>query len=156
MSSLYVCHSCMSLQVLTTSECEGGCQPLQVTSLLIDKTKSSLPTTKIKVKDPETGKSSNQRTDIIDFSKDFFDRPVYLTVSNQLHLECFALSHTNVYTMTVASRGESSATNKHLCTFNMIEWENCFTTLEDNIRIAEGFIQYAAKAVLKRCRTELE
>ena len=146
----------VDIPVLTTSECEGGCQPLQVTSLIHSKTKSTIPTTQIKVKDETTGKSSNQRTDIIDFSKDFFDKPVYLTVSNQLHLECFALSLTNVYTMTIASRGEASATSKHLCSFNMIEWENCFTTLDDNIDIAERYIQHTMRQVLQHNTDELK
>ena len=59
------CH--IDLPILTSNACEGGCQPLQVTSLLNGDT----------VHGPIS----------IDYTKDFFNKPVYLTVSNQLHLE---------------------------------------------------------------------
>lgn len=120
-------HYCyIDIPVITTNACEGGCQPLQVTSLLMDSKR-----------------------------EDFFGRPVYLTVSNQLHLECFAHGMGYVYTITPATRGEPSQSTKHLAHFNMLEYEGLFETLEENIDLSETLIKYCVSTVLTECQSEL-
>ena len=86
----------VDLPVITTNACEGGCAPLQITSLTTTGKKSDIPT-KMTPPIPSVisfdGKILEKKilpTDDIDFSKDFFGNAVYLTVSNQLHLETFA------------------------------------------------------------------
>lgn len=156
----------VDLPILTTNACESGCQPLQVTSLMNDGKVSSIPVKTVKrevdITDPVMqltvgGKTMTKDipTDEIDFSKDFFDNPVFLTVSNQLHLECFAHGLGYVYTITPATRGEPSQTTKHLATFQMLEWEFCFGKLSDNMEIAESLIKYCAKQILEKCPDEM-
>lgn len=118
---------------ITTSECEGGGEQLYLTSLLKDEKEVK-----------------------IDYTKDYFQKKVFLTVSGQLHLEAFACSMGNVYTNTLATRGEKSRTNKHLSQFNMIEWEMPFCTLKDNMQLAEDYIKYCIKYILDNCPIELE
>jgi len=133
----------VDIPMLTTNACEGGCQPLQVTSLLDSGLISNIPTELI---------NPNK----IDFHKDFFGNPVYLTVSNQLHLECFAHGLNQVYTMTQATRGEPSVSTKHLANFSMLEWEFCFGDLNKNIDIAENLIKYIIAGVLQYCSAEIK
>ncbi|XWV24508.1 asparaginyl t-RNA synthetase [Tupanvirus deep ocean] len=153
----------VDLPILTTNACEGGCQPLQVTSLIDSGKISDIPViTKdvITMGDDKNGVISNSvrtiKTNDIDFKKDFFDNPVYLTVSNQLHLECFAHGLGYVYTITPATRGEPSQSTKHLAHFNMLEWEFCFGELDDNIELAEQCIKYCAAQVLEKSQKELD
>ena len=92
----------------------------------------------------------------VDFSKDFFRKRCYLTVSGQLHLESMALALSKVWTMTTAFRAEPSLTQMHMGEFWMIELEFCFGTLKDNIKVNEGCIKHCLKYVLEKCRPELE
>lgn len=136
----------VDLPILSTNACEGGCQPLQVTSLLTSDVIDGIPTV---VKD-------GIKTSSIDYSKDFFDRPVYLTVSNQLHLECLAHGMGYVYTITPATRGEPSQSTKHLAHFQMLEYEGIFEKLSDNIDLSESLIKYCIQRTLVKCNDELE
>ena len=45
----------------------------------------------------------------------FFGSPTFLTVSGQLEVECFAQSHTDVYTFGPTFRAENSNTPRHAC-----------------------------------------
>lgn len=156
-------YALVDLPVITTNACEGGCQPLQVTSLINDGKVSMVPVktkevTEILEKNDlcEKTVTKTQPTDDIDFTKDFFGNPVYLTVSNQLHLECFAHGLGYVYTITPATRGEPSQSTKHLAHFSMLEWEFCFGELTDNIDLAESCIKYCVERALAQCPTEME
>jgi len=142
----------VDLPVLTTNACEGGCKPLQVTSLIDSGKISDIPAKYIRGSGPL---DMHIKTNDIDFEKDFFGNPVYLTVSNQLHLECFAHGMGRVYTITPATRGEPSVTTKHLAHFSMLEIEFCFGELSDNIDFAEGCIKYCTDRVMKQCKEEL-
>ena len=55
-----------------------------------------------------------------------FKRPVYLSVSGQLHAETLAAGLGRVYTFGPAFRAENSQTRRHLCEFYMLEAEICF------------------------------
>ena len=128
--------------LITDNECESGACPFTVTTVLEDGKINS-----IIVKDDKSN---------VDFSKDFFRKRVYLTVSSQLHLEtlvCGGLS--KAWCMTTAFRAEPSTGPRHLAEFWMAEWEFCFGSLEDNIKITEGLIKYCLNLVLKEHEAEL-
>ncbi|MFV2061957.1 MAG: asparagine--tRNA ligase [Chloroflexota bacterium] len=84
----------------------------------------------------------------VDFSKDFFGRPTFLTVSGQLNVESYALALTNVYTFGPTFRAENSNTSRHLSEFWMVEPEIAFADLSDNADLAEDLLKYAYRAVL--------
>lgn len=137
----------VDLPVITFSECEGGCQPLQATLFLTDNNKSSI-STKLT--------ANNEQTDCIDFSKDFFGAKASLTVSAQLELET-RLPLGNVWTMTRAFRGEPSQTTKHLCEFSMIEFEKRFSRSGvDIMDISETLIKFCIQYVLDKYETHLD
>jgi asparaginyl-tRNA synthetase len=81
----------------------------------------------------------------------FFGQPMNLTVSGQLHVECFAQSHTDVYTFGPTFRAENSNTARHACEFWMIEPEIAFADLNDVIALAEEFIKVVGEATLEQC-----
>ncbi len=114
--------------IVTTSDAEGAGQMFRVSTLDL----ANLP-----IKD---GK--------IDFSRDFFGKEVFLSVSGQLNVEAFALSMSKVYTFGPTFRAENSHTTRHLAEFWMIEPEIAFADLAEDARVAEEFLKYLFKAVL--------
>jgi len=74
----------------------------------------------------------------IDFSKDFFGREAFLTVSGQLNVETYCMALSNVYTFGPTFRAENSNTSRHLAEFWMIEPEIAFADLSDNATLAEA------------------
>lgn len=129
--------------LITFSECEGGCQPMQTTLFFTSGKISDIPTKK-------------DLPDEIDFSKDFFGKKAFLTVSSQLELET-NLPLGNVWTITRALRGEKSATSRHLCEFSMLELEMGFThSSEPIINMSEKYIKYCLSFILKNCSNELK
>jgi len=85
--------------VITASDCEGAGEMFRVTTLDLNR--------------PEPP----------DFSKDFFGKPAFLTVSGQLEGELFALALGEIYTFGPTFRAENSNTPRHLAEFWMIEPE---------------------------------
>ncbi len=92
----------------------------------------------------------------VDFSKDFFGRESFLTVSGQLEGEIAALAMTDVYTFGPTFRAENSNTSRHLAEFWMVEPEMAFCQLEGNMDVAEAFLKAIFRAVLERCPDDLE
>jgi asparaginyl-tRNA synthetase len=84
-----------------------------------------------------------------DFSKDFFGRETFLTVSGQLNVEAYCLALSKVYTFGPTFRAENSNTSRHLAEFWMIEPEIAFATLSDNADLAESLLKYVFAALLK-------
>lgn len=125
--------------ILTVNECEGGAGVFTVTELL-DK----------KIVDIPADLSGN-----IDWSKDHFKQRVFLTVSSQLHLESLAMSMGKVYTTNKSFRSEHSLTNKHVSEFSHLEIEQCFTSFDDLLDIAERYIKYVMKYVQERNKDDL-
>ncbi|MCB9685283.1 MAG: asparagine--tRNA ligase [Alphaproteobacteria bacterium] len=82
---------------------------------------------------------------------DFFGHPAFLTVSGQLEVECFAQSHTDVYTFGPTFRAENSNTPRHAAEFWMIEPEMAFADLDDVIALTEDFIREVALATMDQC-----
>ncbi|MBD2814058.1 asparagine--tRNA ligase [Xenorhabdus sp. Flor] len=84
----------------------------------------------------------------VDFSKDFFGREAFLTVSGQLNGEAYACALSKVYTFGPTFRAENSNTSRHLAEFWMLEPEVAFADLNDIAKLAEEMLKYVFKAVL--------
>ncbi len=125
--------------IITASDCEGAGEMFKVTSLDL----ANIPKTA-----DDAGK--------VDFQKDFFDRPAYLTVSGQLSAEVFACALGKVYTFGPTFRAENSNTSRHLAEFWMIEPEMAFYNLRDNMDLAEAFLKRLVGDVLKHCGEDIE
>ncbi len=84
----------------------------------------------------------------IDYSKDFFGREAFLTVSGQLNVEAYCLAMSKVYTFGPTFRAENSNTSRHLAEFWMIEPEIAFADLSDDASLAEGLLKSVFTALL--------
>jgi asparaginyl-tRNA synthetase len=122
--------------IITASDCEGAGEMFQVTTLNLADT-------------PKTPAG-------VDFARDFFDRPSYLTVSGQLEAEIFACALGKVYTFGPTFRAENSNTSRHLAEFWMVEPEMAFFELDDNMDLAERFLKRIFRDVLDRCPEDMD
>jgi len=119
----------ISTPIITTSDAEGAGQMFRVSTLDL----ANLP----------RGKDG-----AVDFSKDFFGKETFLTVSGQLNVEAYCLALSKVYTFGPTFRAENSHTTRHLAEFWMIEPEIAFADLAANADLAEAFLKYLFRAVL--------
>jgi asparaginyl-tRNA synthetase len=119
----------ISTPIVTTSDAEGAGQMFRVSTLDM----ANLPR-------DDKGE--------VDFSRDFFGKETFLTVSGQLNVEAYALSLSKVYTFGPTFRAENSNTTRHLAEFWMIEPEIAFADLAEDARVAEEFLKYMFRAVL--------
>lgn len=87
---------------------------------------------------------------------DFFNHPVNLTVSGQLHVEPFALTFKNVYTFGPTFRAENSNTPRHAAEFWMIEPEIAFADLNDDMNLIEDCLRFCLQYVLEKCPEEMK
>jgi asparaginyl-tRNA synthetase len=92
----------------------------------------------------------------IDYSKDFFGKPSFLTVSGQLEGEIFALAFKDIYTFGPTFRAENSNTPRHLAEFWMVEPEMAFCDLAGDMKLAEEFLKFIIQEVLDKCADDLE
>jgi asparaginyl-tRNA synthetase len=122
--------------IITASDCEGAGEMFAVTSLNLKK----VPLT------PDQG---------IDYSKDFFARPAFLTVSGQLEAEIMAMAFSNVYTFGPTFRAENSNTSRHLAEFWMVEPEMAFCDLDGDMDLAEAFLKHIFRHVLETCPEDM-
>lgn len=153
------------MPLLTFSECEGGCQPMQVSLLFTSGVLSDIPI----IEKSQFAKEESQfstlserfaslekSTLLVDFSKDFFAKKTCLTVSAQLELETH-LAQGDVWTMTRAVRGEPSQTSRHLTEFSMVELEKAFSVdSQDIIDISVKYIKYCLQYAMDTCKEQLE
>ncbi|MDA7693704.1 asparagine--tRNA ligase [Flavobacteriaceae bacterium] len=123
--------------IITGSDAEGAGEMFRVSTL--------------DIKNPPLNEEGNP-----DYKKDFFGKETNLTVSGQLEAESYALGLGEVYTFGPTFRAENSNTTRHLAEFWMIEPEMAFYDLTDNMNLAEKFITYVLKEVLKDCAEDLE
>nr|MCS5634277.1 asparagine--tRNA ligase [Candidatus Neomarinimicrobiota bacterium] len=89
------------------------------------------------------------------FAVDYFERSAYLTQSGQLYSEATAASFGKVYCFGPTFRAEKSKTRRHLTEFWMVEPEMAYYNLDDNMNLAELFVEYIVQSCLKYCQTEL-
>ncbi|MDY2890496.1 MAG: asparagine--tRNA ligase [Succinivibrio sp.] len=127
----------VSTPLITASDAEGAGEMFQVTNLDLD----NLP------------KGADGK---VDFSKDFFGRHSYLTVSGQLEAETYACAFSKVYTFGPTFRAENSNTTRHLAEFWMVEPEMAFTDLDGCAKVAGDMLKAIFSYVLEHCRSDLE
>ncbi len=131
--SFYYIHT----PIITASDCEGAGQMFQVTTLnLYD------------LKKDENGS--------IIYDDDFFGKQASLTVSGQLEGELAAMALGSIYTFGPTFRAENSNTPRHLSEFWMIEPEVAFNEIEENMQLAQDFIQYCIRWALENCKDDLD
>lgn len=91
------------------------------------------------------------------FETEYFDLgKAYLTQSGQLYAEAGAMALGKVYTFGPTFRAEKSKTRRHLTEFWMVEPEVAFNDLNDNMDLAEEFLEYIVQSVLKDRAEELK
>jgi len=115
--------------IISASDCEGAGELFRVSTLDL-------------LNPPRTTAGK------VDFTKDFFGRETYLTVSGQLNVEAYCLALSKVYTFGPAFRAENSNTSRHLSEFWMIEPEIAFADLSADADLAEAFLKYIFTEVL--------
>jgi asparaginyl-tRNA synthetase len=122
--------------IITSSDAEGAGAMFRVSTLDF----ANLPRTK---------------EGAIDFSRDFFGKEAFLTVSGQLNVEAYCLAMSKVYTFGPTFRAENSNTSRHLAEFWMIEPEIAFADLADDATLAERLLKYTLKALLNERAEDL-
>jgi len=91
------------------------------------------------------------------FETEYFDLgKAYLTQSGQLYAEAAAMAFGKVYTFGPTFRAEKSKTRRHLTEFWMVEPEVAFADLNDDMDLAEEFVEYIVQTVIKNRSKELE
>jgi len=122
--------------IVTASDCEGAGALFRVTTL-----------------DPDAPPKTGGK---VDYAKDFFHKPAYLTVSGQLQVETFACALGKVYTFGPTFRAENSNTPRHLAEFWMVEPEMAFFDLTDNMALAEAFLKRIIRDALEKCPEDMK
>lgn len=122
--------------IITASDCEGAGEMFRVTTL-----------------NPEMPPKNAEGA--LDWSKDFFEKPAYLTVSGQLNGEIYACALSDIYTFGPTFRAENSNTSRHLAEFWMVEPEMAFADLKDVSENAESFLKTVVKDILENCQEEM-
>jgi asparaginyl-tRNA synthetase len=123
--------------IVTASDAEGAGEMFRVTTLSPD--------------NPPRNEDGS-----INYKEDFFGRAANLTVSGQLEGELGATAFGEIYTFGPTFRAENSNTARHLAEFWMIEPEMAFCDLEDNMNLAEEFIQYIIRYAMQHNMSDLE
>lgn len=122
--------------IITASDCEGAGEMFRVSTLDL----MNLPKT-----------ADGQ----VDFSRDFFGRETFLTVSGQLNVEAYCLAMSKVYTFGPTFRAENSNTSRHLAEFWMIEPEVAFADLSDICTLSQQMLRYLCQAVLNERQDDM-
>ena len=123
--------------ILTGSDCEGTSELFGVSTLpLVDVPKN--------------------KDGSVDYAKDFFNKPAFLTGSGQLAVEPFIMGFRDVYTFGPTFRSEHSNTTTHAAEFWMIEPEMAFADLDNYLLVAEDMLKYIIKYLFERAQEEME
>lgn len=122
--------------IITASDCEGAGEMFRISTL-----DALTP--------PKTANGH------VDFSKDFFGRETFLTVSGQLNAEAYCLALSKVYTFGPTFRAENSNTSRHLAEFWMIEPELAFASLSDICDLSQSLLRYVCQTVLNECADDM-
>ncbi|KAK4746795.1 hypothetical protein SAY87_025832 [Trapa incisa] len=97
-----------------------------------------------------------QKDGKIDYSRDFFARQAFFTVSGQLQVESYACAVSSVYTFGPTFRAEQSHTSRHLAEFWMVEPEIAFAELKDDMNCAEAYVKFLCNWLLDNCLDDME
>ena len=130
-------NNCIQLDpnIITTSDCEGAGEVFTISTLF---------------------NNLNNNLLNVDFSKDFFEKQAYLTVSSQLQLEALCSGMNKVYTMNPSFRAEPSQTNRHVACFTHVEWELAFINLNQLLDFNEDIITYVIAYILDNNNDDLQ
>lgn len=90
------------------------------------------------------------------FETKYFDDKAFLTQSGQLYGEAGAMALGKVYVFGPTFRAEKSKTRRHLTEFWMVEPEMAYYDLNDNMDLAEEFVEYVVQRTLDRREGELK
>lgn len=123
--------------IVTSSDAEGAGEMFRVTTLPME--------------NPPKNEDGS-----INYKEDFFGKSTNLTVSGQLEGELGAMAFSEIYTFGPTFRAENSNTTRHLAEFWMIEPEMAFHDIEDNMNLAEEFIQYLIRYAMEHNKEDLE
>jgi asparaginyl-tRNA synthetase len=123
--------------IIASADCEGAGKQFAVTTLDL----KNVP------KNPDQS---------VNYTKDFFGKPVFLTVSGQLDGEIYASALSDIYTFGPTFRAENSNTSRHLAEFWMIEPEMAFADLEADMENAESYLKYVVNYALQNCSEEMQ
>ena len=122
--------------IITASDAEGAGELFRVTTLPAD--------------NPPLAEDGS-----VDFRRDFFGKPAFLTVSGQLNAEIYACALERVYTFGPTFRAENSNTTRHLAEFWMIEPEVAFCDIDGNMDLAEDFLKFVLRDLLSGCAEDM-
>ncbi|CAG8585159.1 1202_t:CDS:2 [Acaulospora morrowiae] len=120
--------------IITSSDCEGGGEVFKISA-----------------------NRPKETTENFTRKEDFFEMPVYLTVSGQLHAEMLACAMSRVFTFGPVFRAEGSLTSRHLAEFWMLEAEiACLFKLEELLYFTERCIRETTRYILDGCTQDIE
>ncbi|KAK2356231.1 asparagine--tRNA ligase [Trifolium repens] len=137
----------VSSPIITASDCEGAGEQFCVTTLIPNSHETA---------DSPVDAIPKTNNKLIDWSKDFFGKPAFLTVSGQLNAETYATALSDVYTFGPTFRAENSNTSRHLAEFWMIEPELAFADLNDDMACATAYLQFVIRHILDNCKEDME
>ena len=121
--------------LITASDCEGAGEMFQVTTLDLERLAKS-------------GAGE------VDYSRDFFGKPTFLTVSGQLNVETYAMAFRNVYTFGPTFRAENSNTPRHAAEL-MLKYIIRYV-LENAPEEMKFFDSFVEKGLIQRLQQILE
>jgi asparaginyl-tRNA synthetase len=117
--------------LITQSDCEGAGELFRVSTL-------------------DANNPARNDKGEVDFSKDFFGKETFLTVSGQLNVETYCQAMSKVYTFGPTFRSENSNTSRHLAEFWMVEPEIAFADLLTAADSAQAMLKFCFKQVLEQ------
>ena len=121
---------------ITTSDCEGAGEVFRISSM--------------DVENPPRKEDGH-----VDWTKDFFGKEAFMTVSGQLNVEPFCWGFRKVYTFGPCFRAENSNTPRHAAEFWQVEPEMAFSDLNELMDTIEALSKYVIRYVLEHCPDEL-
>ncbi|XP_053670186.1 probable asparagine--tRNA ligase, mitochondrial [Anopheles nili] len=118
--------------VLTSNDCEGAGEAFLVKPLNDELLKSMVK-------------------DNVPVEHAYFDKPTFLTVSGQLHLEAMSHGLDKVFTFGPTFRAENCKSNIHLSEFYMLELEEAFMkSLDELADRIEDMVKQVTKRIMER------
>ena len=123
--------------IVTDSDAEGAGEMFNITTI-----------------DPKEAPMTEEGN--VDYSKDFFGKKSYLTVSGQLEAEDYSLAFGDVYTFGPTFRAEESNTPRHAAEFWMLEPEIAFADYNVAMDVAEDMIKFVIDYLLENNPDEME
>ena len=123
--------------IITGADCEGSGQMFKITTL-----------------DMENLPLNDEKK--VDYKKDLFGKPAYITGSGQLHGETYAMAYKKIYTFGPTMRTEHSNTKTHANEFWMIEPEVAFCDLNGIMDVQENMLKYVVNYVMEKCPLEID